>query len=91
MVAGVEKFSVTTENASEMTNDISQLYILLDNSYASSCSSQSLFRVRCFAHVFNLALKERIKIVHSEMDGARYTMNVLHESTRLLIAFEAVV
>lgn len=60
--------SVTTGNASDMTNGIAQFHALLKISYPSSYSTLSFFHVRCFTHAINLSLKEEMKIIHSDMD-----------------------
>lgn len=74
--------SVTTDYASDMTNSISQLHALLNNSYPSSYSTLNLFHIRCFAHVINLSVKELIKILHYYMDEVRSMIIAVCASTK---------
>lgn len=82
--------SLTTYNACDMTNYISQLHALLMNFYPSSYSALRLFLVLYFAHVMHLVLKEIMKIIHSDMDAFRSMINAVLASNKLRDEFEVV-
>lgn len=83
--------SVTTNNASYITNGISQLHALLKNSFSSSYSTLSIFHVRCSAYVIKFAMEEGMKIVATDMDEVGFTINAMRASSMFRDDFEAVV
>lgn len=88
---GSKIMSANTDNASGMKNSISQIHALLNNSYPSSSSTVSLFHGRCFARVIKLAVKEGIKITHSDIDEVGSMINLVRASTKLRAYFKAMV
>lgn len=85
----LEIMSVTPNNASDMTNGICQVHVLLTNSYPSSYGTLSLFHVRCFNHIINLTLQDGVKIIHPDTGKVKFMINAERASTVRNHDFEA--
>ena len=80
--------AITSDNGSDIVAGISHLY----QRVFTSGSHRSIrdFHVRCIAHVVNLAVRECLSQVHSEIQAIRALLNSIRSSTKRRDLFERV-
>lgn len=73
-----------------MVNGISRLDGYLENSYSSRNSTVILVFVRRFPHVINITMKERLNLIHSDMDEFMSMIKEMRASAKQCDEFKAV-
>lgn len=74
--------SITTDNGSDVVSGVTKLNNILLTMFPDQRRIENSFHIRCVAHVLNLAVKDCMKIVHSEISSIRHAIHALSISTK---------
>lgn len=83
--------SITTDNASDVVSGINKVFLSLqlkkENGYLSTLKD---FHIRCIAHVINIAVKDSLVLVHSQIAAVRNLVHACRCSVKRRDRFEEI-